>query len=242
MCGWVPQVLLYSDRDSFSYEACQNLNNYVELYSREDTSIYAFLKDIFHFSLVKPRANPFEESAPEVIVFMEGQPDREAMEKLSGMIYVADPQVAGNRLLRLDRELSAMMNALSASDPKPLDHEEKQNLRARLQAALDSKDWSGARQALLELLAAEPDNIELILLLAEVLFNDQKGLQAVELLNRVLGLGRLSPQASLALFQKVIYTETRMGQVEQAKQRLRIMLQRHPGNPQFEQMLRALDG
>jgi hypothetical protein len=240
ICGWVPQVLLHADRDSFSYEYCLHTKDYYELYSGEDTSIYAYLKQIFKFSLVGPRPNPFRNSAPAVIVFLEDQPDLEGMQKLSGMIYKPDPQVPEGRLIRLDPVLSKLMKPFAAQPSQSLTPQELQAMRRELQASIGAADWPRTIDGLLRLLASQPGDPELVLLLADALLNNEQGESAVEMLDRLLASGRFSDQASLALFQKMIYLETRTGNIQRARQRVQIMLQRKPGNPQLMEMLRVL--
>ncbi len=115
ICGWVPHILLYSDRTHFTPEPCLYSEDYLDIYHRKNPVIFDFLNSVYHFKnfkIVKQRENIFHTGYPEILVFHHGEADVESFEKLTGMKYSQDENLPGYPLYRADPELSELLSPL----------------------------------------------------------------------------------------------------------------------------------
>ncbi len=231
ICGWAPHILLYSDRTHFTIENNLHIEDYLDIYNRENPTYLDFLNRIYKFKsfkLVQQRENVFHKGHPEVIVFAEGKADIEGLEKLTRIKYSFEANMGGLiPVYRADLELTELMAFFDKTVNKSI-HKSNEDV---LSNNLDPQDWHSALEISKQLLAKDPYNIEHLLTVGECLIGSGNYRLIFRFYNRLIENKMVPTKSRLELLAKLGEAYCHQDKFKEAEEIFNNILNLKPDNP-----------
>lgn len=180
VCGHAPYIYLYSEKDTFCPDTsnCLYAEDYIEIFTRPNTTFLYFLNSIYkfkNFKIIKPKKNVFKSGFPKIIVFSDGKGDIKDFEKLTNMCYSKDEELGGYPLFRAEVELTELMKLYRTSDD--IQTQKMRDTDAQGESISEdvyTSDWGETLRSSKQLLSKDPYNIESLLALGDCLISADK--------------------------------------------------------------------
>jgi tetratricopeptide (TPR) repeat protein len=230
ICGWAPHILMYSDRKHFTPSPCSHMEDYLDIYNRENPVPHDFLNLIYKFKPVKKRENVFHKGYPEVIIFTEGKVNVEGFERLTGIKYSQDESL--KILYRADLEITELTSMYEKSNTETLPLEEDINLMKKdLIDSVNKKNWNTAIETTKRLLKKAPKNRELLSILGDCLIKSGNYKLLFGFYNRLIGGKSTSVRMKLELLNKLGVAYCCLNKLGDAETLFKKILEAKPDNP-----------
>ncbi|MCP4977335.1 MAG: tetratricopeptide repeat protein [Maribacter sp.] len=232
VCGYVPQILMYSDRTHFTPEFCQYTEDYLNTYNQKNPSYFGFLSSIYKFKFLKQKENIFHKSHPKVIVFAQGNVDVEGFEKLTGIKYVIDENLNGFQIYSADLELTELMSIFENTNNESI--QKTKNIdsnKSEYSDSLDLQDWESALKISKQLLAKDPHKSEHLLTLGECLIGSGNYKLLFRFYNRLIEKKLVSTASRLDLLAKLGEAYCHQDKFKEAEEIFKNILKLKPDNP-----------
>ncbi len=235
VCGYTPDIILYSNRSSFCPDICLDAEDYIEIYNKSNPTLLGFLNSIYkfkYFKIIKQKENIFETGFPEIIVFSDGKGDIKDFENLTNIYYSKEEEMRGYPLFRADVELTKLMSIFKTKENKSIQEtEEIDSNENSISDNLDPQDWNSALEIAKQLLKEDLYKIEHLLTLGECLI----GLENYKLLfrfyNRLIENKMVSTTSRLELLAKLGEAYCHQDKFEAAEETFISILKLKPDNP-----------
>lgn len=202
VCGNNPHVLYHSDRNHFTAQTALRFNEYIDIYSRKNSSILDILNTVFKFKKKATYENEFKNGYPELIVLEGNEKDLEPMEKLTGVKYNIDENTNLCRIVRADPELTELMNPYDTE----LTNKEVSDTKIDLQYLIglaEKEEWHKTLKALKQYIKVDPYNTEYILLIGDCLIKTGNNKLMISFYKRLINKDKFDPNSKLQLMKKI---------------------------------------
>ena len=236
VCGWAPHIYLYSGKDTFSPDTgiCLYAEDYIEIFSRTNTTFLHFLNSIYkfkNFKLIKSKKNVFKSGFPEIIVFSDGKGDIKDFEKLAGVYYSKDEQMGGYPLYRADRELTELMSSYENTEYKSIQKTKSMDSKEDdLFDNIETQDWNTALKVSKQLLARDPYNIKTLLALGDCLIGSANYKLLFNFYKRLMENKAVSSISRLKLLNKLGEAYCNQNKFNEAEELFHKILKLNPNN------------
>lgn len=235
VCGWAPYIVFYSERDSFTPNAFLYADDYLELYNQSNPNQLDFLNRIYKFKsfkIIKESENIFKYGSPEIIVFSDGKGNIKDFEKLTGLYYSKDEQLGEYPLYRADRKLTELMSLYEKAENAVLEKDELADSTDPTEPVrTDNTDWDTALIKAIQLLKADPCNIETLLVLGDCLIGSGNYKLLFSFYNRLMENKTVSSISRLKLLNKLGEAYCNQNKFNEAEELFHKILNLNSNNP-----------
>ncbi len=242
ICGWLPHIQFYCERNSMPPEGCWYAADYLELYSREDISPYFALSKMFKLEkLLVKHPNPFGTGYPEIILFPDDATGIGEFERLGRIKYTRDTAIQGLVLYRANKELAELLDPLeNPAQPDPDGTDGNIPVHREIASDLCAQNPEAAYAELKERIKHDPGDCRNILLLGDCMLRLDKPGLFFDFFTRLINGGYFAGADLSLILTKVGEGLLHCGNVTQAGQTFRQALQLDPQNAQAGRLLESL--